>query len=447
MISWSAVNSRDEHDASESQVTKEGVEHSLRSLYEEAIEKMSLSSHMGDTEWIVAREYLQEIISRLSDLEDERKRQRLGYLSLNNMSRMKETEGDFRGAMEDALSALELSLAANDTALLTRIALLSLKVGDNWTCDSLLFSGRLSGALSSSVSEISRRWTLARAQPKPLTSSDCCSDLLTRHTTPIYIFAIGNVCATSGLSVALRTWTAQLVRAGETTEAGTLTGAALVGIVDAAGSNGHCVLPPLSCVPHALVSCSDGALPPSPPAAVTARTHPSAAIDPTGNTDVSTNGSAGGEGPQHQGTNESVAGKRSCSDTFDDSTGGDEGACADGQTRTSSSTAGDEKTKKRRKSTRQVVKKLRDGDFDYGATMFTSGLAARGGGADMREGLWDQFQSALNGHFEVGYVMMWNVVCVFVVIMQHACRCVCSCVATCVVASMTHRCQQLMDPF
>lgn len=210
MSSWSAINSSKIDDV-DNHETKEGVEYSLRSLYEGAINTMSKSVQTGDEPWTTAKYELLLLLENTCKLEDINKRKKLEYLALKNLSRVNEVELNFNGAMEYALNALDISPLDTDTPLLTRIAFLALQIGDKWTCQTLLFSGKLRAAMSSTLRELRGRLQMANASSDSGCTSVSSIQDIPRTTVDVGIAATDSD-GVSSFPFSLCTLTSELIR-------------------------------------------------------------------------------------------------------------------------------------------------------------------------------------------------------------------------------------------
>jgi hypothetical protein len=408
MSSWSAINSSGDDENAENHVTKEGVEHSLRSLYEGAINSMSNSIQTGDEHWMTAKNALLLLLQQTNQMEDTNKRNKLEYLALKNLSRVHERESNFSGAMEDALNALDISPSDVDTHLLTRIAFLSLQIGDKWTCQTLLFSGRLSAALSSTVLEIHRRWQTT----SPLCSDDALGSNSCYRSAGRPIIAMTVVDAQSVVScfsITLHCLTSELLRIGRDN--------------DVSGSTFVCVSSNPSLIAFyetCLATASSDSNESSPIPSSSGREGMVDYESGDGDQQMLESDTADKSKtmPNHEIMSlkgkSSIYSKRSRSAitaTSSDSSSssaltvapvsGEVGNEGGGEVEESTSNSSSKRST-RRKSSRQVARKLRDPEFDYSATSVKSGVALDGRSwSDVSGGIWEGCRGAVEEHLTV----------------------------------------------
>jgi hypothetical protein len=170
MISWVSINGKEREGGGSETAHSSGdgaalegnhtrFEYQIRCEYETAIQRLSslLSTEVNSVSWKATRESFEKILLDLDSFTNLEQKTQLSYLTLKNLSLMKDQEGDFHGAFQDAIKALSYSNFKNETALLVRIAYLSLQSNEIWTCQALLSSGHLSQALRPIYDDLCRK--------------------------------------------------------------------------------------------------------------------------------------------------------------------------------------------------------------------------------------------------------------------------------------------------
>jgi hypothetical protein len=164
MIAWASIKERDSrsgarefaHNNSDELGNHARFEYQIRCDYESAIQRLS-SASVNSVSWNTIRESLEKILLDLNSFTNLEQKTQLTYLTLKNLSLMKDQQGDSLGAFQDAIKALSHSDFKDETALLVRIAYLSLHSNEIWTCQALLSSGHLARALRPIYDDLSRK--------------------------------------------------------------------------------------------------------------------------------------------------------------------------------------------------------------------------------------------------------------------------------------------------
>jgi hypothetical protein len=162
MIAWATVSQQSPSHGGDRSIENgdneinSRYEYRIRCDYETAIQQLS-SSTFGDENWNQIKQNLEALLRNLDLFTNLEQKKQLTYLAFKNLASMKEKEGDYHGAFQDALSALSNSNSKEETALLVRIAYLSLQSGEVWTCQALLSSGYLSKALRPVIADLRKK--------------------------------------------------------------------------------------------------------------------------------------------------------------------------------------------------------------------------------------------------------------------------------------------------
>lgn len=169
MISWVSVKAR--NDVTESnphEETNSRYEYRIRCDYEANIKQLShLIPTKNPQQWFETKLKFEEILENVNQLTNIEQKKQFTYLIMKNLSYMKEKEGNYQEAFIDAMKALSMSDLTDETALLVRIAYLSLKSNEIWTCQQLISSGHLSKALTPILSDLKEKCRIALLSQPP----------------------------------------------------------------------------------------------------------------------------------------------------------------------------------------------------------------------------------------------------------------------------------------